>query len=138
MKSRFLLLIILIISNPIYSQKNDFKKTDHKTFSYKLEGTWRQIQDTNVILIIRHRNWTFVTKDRNGKDTRAKYKVNYENSISIEGQLFKGIAVATLKNQSALIKFEIDAIKGSESIYMTNMESMESFGYLRKTFPEIE
>lgn len=121
----FLVILNLCFSNFVFAQKD-------KSFpNEKIEGSWKQIQDTSIILTISNRNWIFITKDKAGNITQVRYKVKYEKSIPEEGKFIKGIGIAKLKNKSSTIKFNIDGIKGTDALYLTNLNLNEQFGYLK-------
>lgn len=128
MKGLFYLSTILTfcLSNFTFAQKE--KSFQH----YQLDGSWKQIQDTSIILIIKNKNWTFITKDKAGNIAQIRYKVKYEQSIAEEGNFMKGIGIAKLKCKSSSLNFNIDGMKGSDALYLTNTNSKEQFGYLRQ------
>ena len=120
-----IVILTLCISNFGIAQKDKSFPND------RIQGSWKQIQDTSVILTIKNKNWTFITKDEAGKTSQVRFKVKYEESIREEGKIIKGIGIAVLKNKSSTLIFNIDGIKGSEALYLTNIDSKEQFGYLQ-------
>jgi hypothetical protein len=120
-----IVILTLCISNFGIAQKDKSFPND------RIQGSWKQIQDTSVILTIKNKKWTFITKDEAGNTSQVRFKVKYEESIREEGKIIKGIGIAVLKNKSSTLIFNIDGIKGSEALYLTNIDSNEQFGYLR-------
>ncbi len=130
--STLLIIVILSISNWAYSQKRNSNSESVDKLILRIEGTWIQMQDTTVTLIINENEWTFVKTDFEGNTVQDNFIVKYDKSTSNEGNFINGLGVATLKMKSTCISYNIDGIKSPDSLYLTNLDTMESYGYLRK------
>ncbi|MCH2232519.1 MAG: hypothetical protein MK105_19435 [Crocinitomicaceae bacterium] len=123
MKVLVIILAIALTSTYSYCQNTS---TDN------LMGTWTQIQDSTITLIIEENKWIFNRKDKEGKKYTNEYLVTYFKSEPIEGRLLKGLGIARLNYESNSIEYNVDGIKGRDALYLTDLKTMEAYGYLRK------